>query len=285
MLKRQPFRSARFAAPLSILLAACGSQTQPPAATPTATPAPTASGATTLNWSGREWTLRSGGGGPGPNTWDPSNVFADASGNLHLQIIERAGGWSSAELDLGETLGFGTYQCHVLGAPGTLDGNVVFGFFAYPPTTLGPDGTNEIDIEFSRWGQPRNPNGNFTAWPTISGASNSSYVFDLALPSNQQSTYRFVWTSNTITFEALNGFAPIGGEDGLYARWIFDPAHPPAATQTSQERFNCTSGQPADCIAQKPQRFIMNLWQFSGEPPSSGKTQEIVLADFVYSPL
>ena len=50
-------------------------------------------------------------------------------------------------------LGFGRYQFQVIGRIDQLDPNVVLGLFKYPTPDVGPDGTNEIDIEFAQWGR------------------------------------------------------------------------------------------------------------------------------------
>jgi len=256
--------------------------TTPPTATPTSTSGP---GGTTLRWSGYDWDIRPASvGGPGPNTWDPRNAFVDANGYLHLQIVNRNGTWSSTEIQLHSplTLGFGTFQFHMLGRPDLLDPNTVFGFYTYPPATVGGDATNEIDIEFSRWGNLNARNGNYTVWPAVNGVPRSWSGFEIAAPTNNQSTHRFKWTASTVTFQSMNGFQPIGSTTGLYNSWVFDPAHPPNPTETATLEFYCSSHDPLQCISQKPQYFLINFWQVSGQAPSSGNTQEVVLTDFQY---
>src|SRR6185295_11775363 len=115
------------------------------------------------------------------------------SGALHLQITRTGDTWTSVELDLDRETSFGTYQVYVLGQPAQLDPNAVFGFFAYPPADVGPDGTNEIDIEIARWGNPRSPNGNFTVWPTTLALMRSSSQFEIGTMAGGTSTYRFTW--------------------------------------------------------------------------------------------
>jgi len=39
-----------------------------------------------IEFSGYTWEVRSGTGGPGPNTFVASNVLVDANGYLHLKI-------------------------------------------------------------------------------------------------------------------------------------------------------------------------------------------------------
>src|ERR1051326_8758787 len=118
-----------------------------------------------LEFAGYTWTVRSGRGGPGPNTWDENNVWLDAAADLHLKISQREGKWSCAEVTLRKRLGFGRYQFQVVSRLDQLDDNVVLGLFNYPTGDLGADATHEIDIEFARWGNDKNPRGNYTVWP------------------------------------------------------------------------------------------------------------------------
>ena len=113
--------------------------------------------AATIEFSGYEWTVRSGRGGPGPNLWEETNVWVDASAALHLKIAHREGKWSCAEVTLQKRLGFGSYEFQIKGLIDRLDDNVVLGLFNYPTRDMGPDGTHEIDIEFARWGRRTTP--------------------------------------------------------------------------------------------------------------------------------
>ena len=108
------------------------------------------------------------------------------------------------------TLGFGTFQFQMIGRPDLLDPNTVFGFYTYPPASVGGDATNEIDIEFSRWGNLNARNGNYTVWPAVNGVPRSWSGFELAAPQNNESTHRFRWTPSTVSFWSMHGFQPIG---------------------------------------------------------------------------
>ncbi len=106
-----------------------------------------------ISFSGYTWDVRPAGtGGPGPNDWDPDNVWVDAAGYLHLKLTHRNGRWYSSEVYTRDRLGFGRYQFSLIGRVDQLDKNIVFGLFNYPTPDVGVDTTREIDIEFSRWG-------------------------------------------------------------------------------------------------------------------------------------
>ena len=62
----------------------------------------------------------------------------------------------------------------------------------------------------------------------------------------------------------------------------FDPAHPPNPTETATLQFYCSSHSATQCISQNPQYFLINFWQVSGQAPSSGNQQEVVLTSFTY---
>ena len=111
--------------------------------------------AATLSWKGHTWQLTSGGMA-GVCQGDPKNVTVDANGYLHLRISNSATGWTASEMFTTDRLGFGTYQWQVDGPIDSYDKNVVLGLFPYGPAAgIGADGTNEIDIEYSRWGQAK----------------------------------------------------------------------------------------------------------------------------------
>ena len=131
----------------------------------------------TISFSGYTWYVKSGTGmGPGPKTWNENNVWVDALGKLHMQIKYSATTkkWECSEIWTTTSLGFGKYEWFVEGRIDLLDKNVVVGLFNYPTSTIGPDGTNEIDIEFAKWGNQKNKMGNFTVWPAVSGYSNTT---------------------------------------------------------------------------------------------------------------
>jgi hypothetical protein len=222
-------------------------------------------GAATLQFSGYTWEVRSGDGGPGPCHWSESNAWVDDAGQLHLKLSKDSGTWSCAEVSLAEThrLGFGVYQFEVIGAIDTLDRNVVLGMFNYPPPDVGPDSTNEIDVEIARWGNPSYPNLNFTAWPTRDNLLQQGKSFEFSLDGTY-TTHRFTWRSNSILFQSLNGHRD--DNQSQIARWKFVPKAP--------RRY----------IPQRPLPVHINLWLFEGNPPADGREVEIVVSKFSYHP-
>lgn len=216
--------------------------------------------ANTINFGGYMWDVRNGGGGPGPNNWSDQNVFLDAIGNLHLRLTNNQGQWNAAELYTEQSLGYGKYSFSVQAPLNSFDKNVVLGMFNYPPPSVGPDGTNEIDIEYATWGGAQANHGNWTVWPANQGPSNTSQAFD-AGPNSSDSVQSFDWTSQRVTFAAQ-----AAGSATPYASWSY---------------------APSDYIHAIPQSSLpihINLWAFQGTPPSDGKDVEVVLTGFKFTP-
>ena len=210
---------------------------------------------------GFTWTVRSGQGGPGPNTWDARNVWLDASTNLHLKITHRDGQWSCAEVTMERRLGFGRYQFQTIGRIDRLDDHVVLGLFNYPTGDVGPDATHEIDIEFARWGEAKNPIGNFTVWPVEKDLKHVSKSFPLDL-AGDDSTHRFVWSRERILFQTLNGHRNDDREE--LSRWVFRP------------------GEPTRRISRQSMPVHINLWLFKGRPPKDGREVEVIVSGFEF---
>lgn len=220
--------------------------------------------AATINWKGHTWQVTSGGMA-GVCQGDPKNVTVDGDGFLHVRIANSGGTWTSSELFTTDRLNFGTYQWQVDGPIDTLDKNVVLGLFPYgPAANIGSDKTNEIDIEYSRWGQADGPNGDWTNYPA-SGPTIGELSYTFSLGGMTLSTSRFTWSSSSITDALLTGLQPVDGSTGLIKTWTYAPS------------------TPSVNIAQQALPLGMNLWCFDA-PPSDSRPVEIVIRDFVFVP-
>ncbi|HEY6475179.1 MAG TPA: hypothetical protein VI456_01275, partial [Polyangia bacterium] len=220
--------------------------------------------AATISWKGHTWQLTSGGMA-GVCQGDPQNVTVDVDGYLHLRISNGSGTWTASELFTTDRLGFGTYQWQVDGPIDGYDENVVLGLFPYGPAAgIGADGTNEIDIEYARWGQANGPNGDWTDYPA-SGSTVGEMSYTFSLGGGTLSTSRFTWSSSSIASALLGGLQEEGSSTGLIKSWTYAPAN------------------PTTNIPQQSLPLGMNLWCFNA-PPSDGQPVEIVIRDFVYVP-
>ncbi len=185
---------------------------------------------------------------------------------LHLKAMQRDGKWTCAELVMTTSLGFGTYQWQLQGRPDQMDRNLVLGLFNYPTPDIGPDRTNEIDIEFARWGNAAWPNGNWTVYPAVLGTKPLSTTFEFSL-TGDLSTHRFIWSSDKVRYASLNGLREIGDNNGLLRKKTF---------------------APADARHRIPQHVLpvhMNLWLYEGRAPVDGQPVEMVIRSFTFVPL
>ncbi|HVZ71297.1 MAG TPA: glycoside hydrolase family 16 protein [Polyangia bacterium] len=220
--------------------------------------------AATITWKGRQWLVTSGAMA-GVCQGDPANVVVDADGNLHFHISNSGGKWTAAEIFTPDNLGLGTYQWVVDGPIDTYDENVVLGLFPYgPQNDIGTDGTNEIDIEYSRWGQAAGPNGDWTDYPAY-GTTVGEKTYTFSLGGMTTSTSRFVWARDHITSSLFAGAQPIDSTAELVETWTYAPT------------------DPTMNIPQRALPLGMNLWCFDA-PPSDGQPVEIVIRDFQFVP-
>jgi hypothetical protein len=223
-----------------------------------------ASEAKTIRFSGYDWTVKSGVTlGPGPNNWDENNVWVDDRGDLHLLLTTRDGQWYCSEVSLNDRLGFGRYQIFVIGRIDTLDPNVVLGLFNYPTPDVGPDGTNEIDIEFAKWSDPKAPIGNYTVWPTTTTKGPVSKRFPVHL-TGTYTTHRFFWNSTSVFFQSLHGH--YDDNTGQFGQWKYQPTN------------------PLSYIPQNPMHIHLNLWLRHGQPPVNSQSVEVVVRSFTFTP-
>ena len=217
-----------------------------------------------LQWAGRSWNITSGGMA-GVCAGDPANVSVDANGYLHLKITKNGNTWSAAELFTTDKLGFGTYQWRTDGPTDRFDPNVVFGLYPYGPAGgVRQDGTNEIDIEYSRWGQANGVNGDWTDYPS-SGTTIGELSYNFSLNGGTLSTSRFIWSMSQIESFLINGIQPVGSVTDLIKSWTYAPTN----SKTN--------------IPQQAMPLGMNLWCFE-KTPSDGLPVEVVIRDFKFVP-
>jgi hypothetical protein len=215
-----------------------------------------------IEFGGYTWVVREGRGGPGPNAWDENNVWLDASTNLHLRISQRDAKWSCAEITMRKRLGYGRYQFQVGGRLDLFDDNVVLGLFSYPTGDVGPDGTHEIDIEFARWGNAKNPMGNYAVWPVVKSLKQVSKSFPFTL-ADDQTTHRFIWSGDQVKFLSLQGHRDDDHEE--IKAWVYSPS------------------EASRHVSQQPMPVHINLWLFKGLSPKNGREVEVILHNFKFT--
>jgi hypothetical protein len=210
------------------------------------TPSPTQ----VLKFSGYEWEVRkSPSDRGGANDYDPRNAWVDDNGLLHLLLTQRDGRWTSAEIKLTRSLGYGTYT-FVVRDTSRLDPSAALGFLTWDQ--LGPaQNHRELDVEVSRWGNPDNKDVQFVVQPHYVAAN----VYRFKQPAGRL-THSFRWEPDHALFQTLD---PKGH---LIARREF------------------TSGVPVP----GSESVYMNLLYFRGSPKPPAGPVEAVVEKFVYLP-
>jgi len=113
-----------------------------------------------VDFSGYQWMVRSSPDDRGGDLCDyePSNVWVDDNGYLHLLMGQEEGRWHCAGVALTTSLGYGTYK-FVVADSAHLPVSAVLSMY-----TRDLDGA-EMDIELSRWGKIQNRNADYVVQP------------------------------------------------------------------------------------------------------------------------
>ena len=247
-----------------------------------------------VQWSGYTWQVRSSGGqvqGPGPNIFSDStqSVWVDGNGDLHLKIRQDGNGkWLAAEIDMTESLSFGTYEWELSSRYDLFAGNVVAGMFTYldPYSVAGQtsgsvgngigDTPHEIDIEMTgAWGSANLYTT--THDPDVQSPSKNYYQ---AL-TGDYTTHRFTWAPDSILWNSYNG----------HVAGIANPSNP-----IVEQRPGANNGNPAEFYYDGPiipqdlnEIPIINFWlngpNGSVAGPTNGLEQELIIHSFTYTPL
>jgi hypothetical protein len=255
---------------------------------------PTAA-ARNINWSGYNWWVRTSGGspqGPGPNIFSDStdNVFVDGNGDLHLRITQQPNGkWAAAEVDMHNSLGYGTYEWEVSSRYDLYSPNVVGGLFTYldPGSVASQTGgaignglldtPHEIDIEFTgAWGSANLYHT--THDPDARPAPSTNYKQALG---GDFTTHRFKWEPDSITWGSYNG----------HVAGVANPPFP-----IVDQRPGANNGNPAIHTYQGPvvpqdlnEIPIINFWisdaNASNVGPNNGQMHEMIIHSFTFTPL
>jgi hypothetical protein len=209
-----------------------------------------------LMFSGYEWIAEGSDENkisPGRNYFSCSddNVWVDENGYLHLRITKREGKWYCAKVTLKESYSYNKYIFTVASRVDRLDRNVVGGLFTYL------DDTNEIDIEFAKWGVKNNHDGQFIIQPAHN--EGNSHHFKLKLR-RTYSTHVIDWKQDKIVFLSYRG---------PYQE------NPPKRKIISEWSY---TGQ--DIPIDDEEKVMINLWLYNGVPPSDNKEAEMIISFF-----
>jgi len=206
-----------------------------------------------IAFSGYEWRIRDAPSNRGgKNSYDPGNVWTDASGALHLRIAKSSGQWTCAELSLTRSLGYGSYSIEVRDTS-RLEPAAVFSLFTYD--YAGADENyHEAAIEVSRWGDPASKNSQYIIQPYY--VPNNVVRFEA--PAGPL-THSFRWDPGRMSFKTVRGFK----KDG-----------PPVAERVF------TSGVPSHGV----ESVRMNLYVFRSAHVPLEQGAEVVIDKFQFLP-
>jgi hypothetical protein len=210
-------------------------------------------GVRTVSFAGYTWQVKSGYGGPASNYWSDSSesVWVDNNGYLHLKIRNINGVWYCSEVFLPNSLGYGQYVFHVAGRVDSLKPNIVMGLFLYQSDR------REVDIEFSRWGDPnRIENAQYVISP--SKQPNNMHRFTIS-QSVDYSTHIIDWVGRSVNFRSMEGASAL-------QEWAYQ--------------------NPANRILQEGrERLHINLWLCGTRLAGVSYEQEIVITGFEFTPV
>ena len=200
-----------------------------------------------VTWAGHTWQIKTSTSavGPGPNVFSKENVRV-ASGELVLEIVQRSGRWTAAEV-IGPHLGYGTYTFTVESDVSDLDPNVVLGMFTW--SDRARFNHREIDIEVARWGNPADPtNAQFVVQPHDTPAN----LFRYAIAETGGTVHSFTWAPGNVDFSSAG------------ATWTRSGS----AVPPSQD-----------------EQIRINLWLFGGQAPLDGQPMQVRFSGFEFTPL
>ena len=206
-----------------------------------------------INFAGRYWWVKSSPEmGPGPNAWSDTeeSVWVDVEGKLHLKIRQIDGVWNCAEVWTLEPASYGKYSFELESRVDLYDPNVVAGLFLYA------DDDQEVDIEFSRWGDPEYPAGSYSVQPYHIAGNNISFPCELG---GSYSTHSFNWQPDYIHFRSLHGHYE----------------EPPAPNFVIKDWFYEGGSIPPES---ENMLLHINLWLMSGLAPTYGQEAELIVS-------
>jgi hypothetical protein len=208
----------------------------------------------TLAFSGYDWEIRqTPSDRGGPNSYDARNAWTDAGGALHLTLSQRNDRWTSAEVRLTRSLGYGTYV-FVVRDTSHLDPAAVLGMLTWDDFAVDQN-HRELDVEIGRWGDSANKDAQYVVQPHYVAAN----VFRFLTQAGRL-THSFRWEPGRAAFKTVRG----GSVEGKAI--------------VAMREF--TSGVPVPGA----EVVCMNLLYFRSSPAPPARDVEVVIEKFQYLP-
>jgi hypothetical protein len=155
----------------------------------------------TLKFSGYEWYVRhvTSDRNGAISYYAPANAWTDPDGALHLKISRDGDRWMCSQVALTNHFGYGTYLFQVKDSS-RFEPAVTLAMFTYDD--LATDHHREMDIEMSRWGDPKNKNGGYVVQPYFFPENKVTFE----VPAGPL-THSLHWQAGKATFDTTRGTA------------------------------------------------------------------------------
>ena len=209
--------------------------------------------ATPLHFSGYDWTARatvSDHGGE-PNEYSPANVWIDDKGYLHLRMVQRDGRWTCAEVSLNRSLGYGTYK-FVVQDSAHLRPSAVLGMFTWDDIRSA-DFRNELDIELSRWGEPKGKNAEYVVQPFFEAENLAQFFAPAGVV-----THMFLWEPGRVSFKTVRD--DTGSREEPVGEHVFTSRIPTPAGETVH--IDLYDFHHSESSSQKPAEAVIEKFEF-----------------------
>ena len=207
-----------------------------------------------IHFSGYDWSVRNAASDRGgqPNSYDPSNVWTDKNGYLHLRMEEHDGLWTCAEVSLTRSLGYGSYV-FVVQDTGHFGPSAALGLYTNDDFRTD-DIPGELDIELSRWGIADSKNAQYVVQPFYVPENVSRFTTPAGVL-----THMLRWESGRASFKTVRG-SGIGRGAATISEHIFTSGVPTPAKETVH--MGLYSYRPTKTSSQQPIEVVIEKFDF-----------------------
>jgi len=187
-----------------------------------------------LRFGGYEWEVRQTPGIPAEarTVYDPANAWVDENGFLHLRIAGSPGGWTSADLSLARSLGYGSYR-FVVRDVSDLEPSAALSISIRDDAGI----YREMNIQISRWGQSGDKNAQYIVQPYFVPANMVRFL----APAGTL-TWSLSWQPGRASFQTVRG-SGAGGKGEMIAAHTFTSGVPSPETEAVRLTFFVFYGQ------------------------------------------
>ena len=161
--------------------------------------------------------------------YSAKNVSVDAKGQLHLRITGSPGHWACSQLNLSNSLGYGSYLFTVQNTS-QLEPAAVLSMYTWTDLSVEQN-HKEMDINLTRWGKSTNKNGEFVLQPYYLPQNTSRFNTPPV-----RLTYSFRWEPGGVTFTASSGAAG-GPKKAVIADHTFNVGVPSTGGEATYLNF------------------------------------------------